>query len=201
MSKLLIYSILLLRVVYARSYIPSASHAVIEYPNEIVCLGRYTGSFHSYIYYSRNASTTDEYYVLRTAWLISYPAKIRSALVNTGVYVLSDNPVDKCGWTVLGFGKNTLVDTGTVLVYGNKSRDMVSLGLRVLDTNYPLIEIILCCTPVYLFIVFVCWVCVSEYKSNPDTIVSSSPVEYSTVSTPTSNASTVVTSKWIDSEV
>lgn len=37
---------------------------------EVTCLGKYTGAVHSFIYFAKNETSTD-YYVIRTAWLVS----------------------------------------------------------------------------------------------------------------------------------
>lgn len=46
---------------------------------EITCLGKYTGVFHNFIYISQN-QTSNDYYVIRTPWLLTYPKNLKNAL-------------------------------------------------------------------------------------------------------------------------
>jgi hypothetical protein len=110
---------------------------------EKTCLGKYTGVFHSFIYYSANSSSTD-YYVIRTAWLLTYPGSIRSKLISNNMTIIDGSIFkNKCGWTLVAEAKNAAVSTGNVYYKNNRDTITEDIGIEILYNTYPYLEIIL----------------------------------------------------------
>lgn len=108
---------------------------------EVTCLGRYTGVFHSFIYFSNNETDTD-LYVIRTSWLLTYPSKIRNELKKNNMSVFS-NYDEKCGWTLVSAATNIGIPTGNVYFKNNRNTKSEKIALQILYSNYPTLEIML----------------------------------------------------------
>ncbi len=50
-----------------------------------------------YIFFSYN-ETSPIIYCIKTGWVVQHHKKIRSSLINQGMYVFKSNPWEKCGW-------------------------------------------------------------------------------------------------------
>jgi len=109
---------------------------------EITCLGKYTGVFHNFIYIANN-ETSDDYYVIRTAWLISYPNKLKNKLKEFNLIIFDSNPTTKCGWTTLAHVQNFGVFTGTIYRKKNNIDELNSVLTEILSNNYPTLEILM----------------------------------------------------------
>lgn len=106
---------------------------------EVTCLGKYTGVFHSFVYFAEGNST--DYYAIRTPWLLTYPGRIKTRLSN--VTLFEKNPVSKCGWTTLAHVKKMGVSTGTVYRHDAENKRVQQGALDVLSSIYPSLEIAL----------------------------------------------------------
>lgn len=109
---------------------------------EITCLGKYTGVFHNFIYIANN-KTSDDYYVIRAPWLITYPNKLKNKLKEFNLNIFDSNPSTKCGWTTLAHVKNSSVSTGTIYRKKNNIGDLNSVLTEILSNNYPTLEILM----------------------------------------------------------
>ena len=108
----------------------------------ITCLGKYTGVFHSFIFYAKNETSTD-YYCIRTAWLITYPERIRSELKKHGLTVLDSNPTDSCGWTTLAHIEQYATETGDIYKKAATIDELANIGSEILYNIYPSLEMAL----------------------------------------------------------
>ncbi len=73
-----------------------------------------------YIFFSEN-ETSDNIYCIKTNWVVLHQKKIRTSLKNHGMYIISKNPRDKCGWIQ---NKNYEWAHDEVLFYGNMTDEM-----------------------------------------------------------------------------
>ena len=132
------------------------------------CLGKFNGAFHSFIFFAKNESSTD-YYCIRTAWLFSYPSRIRSELKHHGMIVLKSNPVDKCGWITLAHIEKNAVSTGAIFKKGNTIDELTDIASNILFGIYPSLEIsLLVCIPILaamLYCVYRVWFADHECRS------------------------------------
>lgn len=134
---------------------------------EITCLGKYTGVFHNFIYISQN-QTSNDYYVIRTPWLLTYPKNLKNALKKKKLYIYNKNPTDKCGWTTLAHIKNIGISTGTIYKKNNTILELNSILTEILSNNYPTLEILLIvigsflATSLFIYIYIKC----NSYKYN-----------------------------------
>jgi hypothetical protein len=155
---------------------------------EVSCLGKYTGVFHSYIYIANNNTSTD-YYVIRTAWMITYPDRLKSALKEKNLYVMDKNPVDKCGWTLISKIDNYAVSYGNVYRKNNEDKTLETIITSVVYDHYPSLEIFIIClfTVILPVILIVSCILYSElsskkqYKENHTHEVPLTPPVYSEV--------------------
>ena len=108
---------------------------------ENTCLGRYTGVFHSFIYVAKNETSTD-YYAIRTAWMITYPSKIKEKLQEKGLYIHEDN-IEKCGWKLISKVTNFIIYTGFIYVKNNEDKDLNTIISEILHNTYPTTEIMM----------------------------------------------------------
>jgi hypothetical protein len=116
---------------------------------EHVCLFKYTGAFHNYIYYEIDNNK----FLIRTAWIINYHNKIKETLENTEnvkiFYFDSDKQEkdNKCNWIAKAHFSEWLVDKGSIFKFTNNPNITyehgVSVGLKALEENYPLLEILI----------------------------------------------------------
>jgi len=112
------------------------------------CLGKFNGVFHSFIFYVKN-ETSKDYYCIRTAWLMTYPSRIRTELKQHGMVVLNSNPVDKCGWITLAHIEKNAVSTGDIFKKGNTIDELTDIASNILFDLYPSLEIsLLVCIPI-----------------------------------------------------
>ena len=109
---------------------------------EITCLGKYTRVFHNFIYIANN-ETSDDYYVIRTPWLITYPNILKNKLKELNLNIFDSNPSTKCGWTTLAHVKNSAVSTGTIYRKKNNIDELNAALTEILSNNYPTIEILM----------------------------------------------------------
>ncbi len=109
---------------------------------EVTCLGKYTGVFHSFIYFAKNNTSTD-YYVIRTAWLITYPDRIKDSLKEKDLYVYEKNPTSKCDWTLRSKIQQTAVERGYIYQKNNEDKQLVEIASEILIDLYPSLEIAL----------------------------------------------------------
>ena len=109
---------------------------------ESTCLGKYTGVFHNFIYIANN-ETSDDYYVIRTAWLITYPNTLKNKLKELNLNIFDSNPSTNCGWTTLAHVQNSAVSTGTIYRKKNNIDELNSALTEILSNNYPTIEILM----------------------------------------------------------
>lgn len=118
--------------------------------DENVCLYKFTGVFHKYIYYNSNG--TD--FVVRTPWIITYHNKIKNSLKeNNKITIYDDNEENdnkweekRCDWIVRTHYDEWLVSKGSVFIsndnYDSKAAGS-AIGVRALDDNYPVTEMLL----------------------------------------------------------
>ena len=109
---------------------------------EITCLGKYTGVFHSFIFFAKNDSSTD-YYCIRTPWLISYHSRIRTQLKNHNLTMFKSNPISKCGWTTLAHISMSGANTGSIYKKANTDNELNEIASEILSSIYPSIEMAL----------------------------------------------------------
>lgn len=107
---------------------------------ENTCLGKYTGVFHSFIYFSNN-ETSNDYYAIRTAWLLTYPDRIKKELENNNLYVYDKNPTIKCGWILRSKITNVGIYTGFIYQKNNENKLLQDTASMTLSNLYPSLEI------------------------------------------------------------
>lgn len=118
---------------------------------EKTCLGKYTGTFHSFVYFSEN-STSQDYYVIRTPWLITYPGRIEDELVKSNMIIIDKKKTKKCGWTTIAHVKQAGISTGTIYQFKNENTICKDTALEILSDIYPSLEITF--TVIGFFIIF-----------------------------------------------
>lgn len=109
---------------------------------EKTCLGKYTGVFHSFIYFAEN-STSQDYYVIRTPWLITYPGRIEDELVKRNMTIIDEKQTKKCGWTTIAHVKKAGASTGTIYQFKNENTVCEDTALEILSEIYPSLEMAL----------------------------------------------------------
>lgn len=122
--------------------------------NEISCLGRYTGVFHSYIYFNQNESSKT-YYVIRTAWMITYPNKIKTQLKSNNLNIYNNNPSNDCGWKLISRITNIGIYTGYIYVKGNSDNNIEEIAGNILRNTYPTLEIMLTIFIPIIIVIFI----------------------------------------------
>ncbi len=137
---------------------------------EVTCLGKYTGVFHSYIYFANNKTSTD-YYVIRTPWMLTYPGRIKDALKEKNVYIYDKNPVGKCDWTLRAKIQKAAVDTGYIYEKNNENKELRQLATDILYDLYPSLEIALTVIGSFLAFALCVWIyimfgCNSGHSNN-----------------------------------
>jgi hypothetical protein len=137
--------------------------------NEISCLGRYTGVFHSYIYFNKNETSTD-YYVIRTAWMLSYPNKIKTQLKSNNFNIFDSNPSNECGWKLISRITNIGIYTGYIYVKGNNVNTIDEIAGDILRNTYPTLEIMLIIFMPIIGVILIIMVLFiyDKYKTNND---------------------------------
>ncbi len=118
---------------------------------EVTCLGKYTGVFHSFIYFANNETSTD-YYVIRTAWMLTYPGRIKNALKEKNIHIFSKNPTDECDWTLKSKIQRFAVEKGYIYQKEEENKEMIRAASNILYDLYPSLEIAL--TVIGSFIAF-----------------------------------------------
>lgn len=141
---------------------------------EHICLFKYTGAFHKYIYYEIDNNK----FLIRTAWIVSYHNKIKKSLENkenVKIFYFGSNRQEKdnkCNWIVKAHFSEWLVDKGSIFKFTNNPNITyehgVSIGLKALEENYPLLEILIIIIftlilPITLIII--CYYIFQAYKS------------------------------------
>lgn len=129
---------------------------------ENTCLGKFTGVFHSFIYFAQNETSTD-YYVIRTAWLITYPNRIKTELKKQNLYVYENNPTSKCDWTLKSKIQKFSIYTGFIYQKNNEVKNIQTKAGEILTSIYPSLEIGLICMPV-IIIIFIIIFIYCKYK-------------------------------------
>ncbi len=129
---------------------------------EVTCLGKYTGVFHSFIYFAKNETSTD-YYVIRTAWLVTYPNRIKKELKNNNLYVFDKNPTDNCDWTLRTKMTNVGIYTGYVYSRNEIDKNLSLISTTILNTLYPSIEILIICLIIFLIVLPISIICIYLY--------------------------------------
>ncbi len=124
---------------------------------ENTCLGRYTGVFHSFIYYSNN-QTSDQYYVIRTAWLLTYPDRIKNELKNKNFYVYDKNPSTKCNWVLRSRITNVGIYTGFIYQKNEENKLLQEEGQNILTDIYPSVEIALTVIGSFIAVCILIWI-------------------------------------------
>ncbi len=110
---------------------------------ESSCLGKFTGVFHSFIYFARNASSTD-YTVIRTSWLITYPDRVKHELIAHNFTVFDKNPADNCDWVLRSKIQKATIYTGYVYQKNDEDRVTLAAAGKILSHLYPSAEIAMC---------------------------------------------------------
>lgn len=144
--KLLIYVIYVTYVVYGCVCAASSDDKILE----ITCLGKFTGSFHNFIYVAENETDTN-YYVIRTAWRITYTNRIKRQLRDHKLWVFDHNPTTNCGWTLLSKITNVGIYTGNIYRKNNTNRNIEDFAAELLFNNYPTLEILIMILIVILY--------------------------------------------------
>ncbi len=130
--------------------------------DEAVCLYKFTGFYHDYIYFSVKNITSNEYVtaVIRTPWIINYEQKIIQSLENInkpGFIITVDNwdsnmeKKFKCDWIHKAKFSEWAVQKGSIFVLNNQTTELntvitklaTSTAITSLDENYPTVEILL----------------------------------------------------------
>jgi hypothetical protein len=109
---------------------------------EKTCLGKYTGVFHSFIYFAEN-STSNDYYVIRTPWLLTYPGRIIDELESRNMTIIDKSQTKKCGWTTLAHVSKAGASTGSIYKFKNDNTICEDNALEILSDIYPSIEMAL----------------------------------------------------------
>lgn len=109
---------------------------------EKTCLGKYTGVFHSFVYFANN-ETTDDYYVIRTPWLLTYPGRIRDELQKNNMTIIQKRDTQKCGWLTLAHVKMAGASTGTIYRFKDEVKISEDTALYILSDIYPSLEMAL----------------------------------------------------------
>jgi hypothetical protein len=136
------FIILMLIIVIQFNYVLSSNNNLDDKILEITCLEKYTGIFHNFIYIANN-ETSDDYYVIRTPWLIIYPNKLKNQLKEFNLTIFDSNPSTKCGWTKLAHVKNYAVSTGTIYRKKNNIDELNSILTKILSNNFPTLELLI----------------------------------------------------------
>ncbi len=116
---------------------------------ELVCLFKFNWLFHDYIYYEIN----DNKFLIRTAWIITYPGKVKKSLeIKEGIKLFNFQSKkmekeNKCNWIVKSHYKEWGVAKGSIFKFSNNPNITyehgVAIGLKAMDENYPLLEVML----------------------------------------------------------
>lgn len=127
--------------------IRSTTNNYDDVPMEVTCLGKYTGVFHSFIYFARN-ETDKNYYVIRTAWLLTYPGKLKNKLKEANMTVFDKNPAgNNCGWTLRARITDIGVGTGYVYTKSAEVQEVSDIATHILSNTYPVLEMMLIVMP------------------------------------------------------
>jgi hypothetical protein len=130
--------------------------------DEVVCLYKFTGVFHDYIYFRVKNTTSNEtdIAVIRTPWIINYEQKLIKTLEDINENFVNKKELSisiakwnsklesehKCNWIHKANYKEWGVHKGSVFVLSPAnsllSKYCVAFALSSLDENYPLLEII-----------------------------------------------------------
>lgn len=129
---------------------------------ENTCLGRYTGVFHSFIYFSNN-KTSDQFYVIRTAWLLTYPNRIKNELKKKQFYVYDNNPSTKCNWILRSKVTNVGIYTGFIYQKNIENKLLQEESANILTYLYPSLEIALTVIGSFIAFIIICiaWIYIS----------------------------------------
>ncbi len=152
---------------------------------EVTCLGKYTGVFHSFIYVANN-QTTDNYYVIRTAWLITYPKNLKKELKKNNVYIYDKAPVSNCGWTLISKISNYAVSYGNIYRKNKQDLEFEEKLTNIVYSKYPTLEIFIIClfTVIIPILLIISWLAYDYYKTykqnrlnaNMDNIIIETPL-------------------------
>jgi hypothetical protein len=117
--------------------------------DETVCLFKFTGVFHQYIYYEFE----NNIFLIRTAWILTYQNKIKDTLTNNkNITIITnfDEKINKCNWIVKSKYTEWAVNKGTIFSFASNNyttdlieKKAIAIGVLALDDNYPIIEILL----------------------------------------------------------
>lgn len=152
--------------------------------DEAVCLYKFTGVYHDYIYFdvkniTNNETTTA---VIRTPWIINYSKKLEKSLekikvVDVAITVMKwDNDKEKefkCDWIHKSKFREWFVNKGSVFITSNSNNEAnnklaVAFANTSLDDNYPMVEMLLTVFgSIILFILYV-FIHVKCKKSSSD---------------------------------
>lgn len=136
---------------------------------EVTCLGKFTGIFHSFIYFSENNNNTN-YYVIRTSWLMTYPQRIKNNLKkHKNIIIYDKNPTSKCGWTLVSKIMKAQIYTGYVYRSHNENKYLEYISGEILSNIFPSLEIeSIVFIPVgfVLLIVLICYLVGCTISSN-----------------------------------
>ncbi len=126
-----------------------------DVPMEVTCLGKYTGVFHSFIYFAGN-ETDENYYMIRTPWLLTYPSKLKSKLTAANMTMFDKNPAGtNCGWTLRARITDIGVSTGYMYTKSTEVQTVSDTATHILSNTYPLLEILLIVIPVIVIMLVV----------------------------------------------
>lgn len=142
--------------------------------DETICLYKFTGVFHSYIYFTLNNDTT---ITIRTPWIITYQNKIKDSLLkNDNINLLTEQQINiieknNCDWITKANFREFAVQKGSVFSNINNNntdqiKKAVSLSIESLDDNYPLIEIfMILLVPIIIIIALIIYLIIDEIKT------------------------------------
>lgn len=130
--------------------------------DETICLFKFTGVYHQYIYYEFE----NNMFLIRTPWILTYQNKIKSTLTNNiNITIISDfdEKFNKCNWIVKSKYTEWAVNKGTILNFASNNytsdlieKKAIAIGVLALDDNYPTIEMLLTVFgSVLAFIIFI----------------------------------------------
>lgn len=156
MAKFLTLLMLLISLsVSGATNIRGTTNSYDDVPMEVTCLGKYTGVFHSFIYFARN-ETDKNYYAIRTAWLLTYPGKLKNKLKEANMTVFDKNPAgSKCGWTLRARITNVGAGTGYVYTKSAEVQEVSDIATHILSSTYPVLEMALVVIPVITIVLAV----------------------------------------------
>ena len=169
-----------------------SSNQNTERVDEIVCLYKFTGVFHDYIYFElseKNANNTDIAIItIRTAWLINYENKLKNYIIdhydndNDNQYKitilskdeLKNRNIEKCDWKFKASMQEFGVDKGSILSWASNNdtskitSKAISIAKTSLDDNYPAVEISLAVILPFVGLIIIAYVCeyIKKKKNN-----------------------------------